>query len=179
MSWTEFVISTFLMIGVYAAFVGIFFFTYGSYTERKVIDNQMDILVKDFTSDFVFFANEISPESVKTLQNNVKTAKLPDSSEADKEVTESNNKLFHQAVSMLTVTLCVGVITSVCWWLCFGKSKGIKYSEVGLKVAFLLFLVMVVEFLFFTLISQNFRPVDPNKVKGYMLNSLEKYAGTA
>ena len=74
MSWTEFAISTFLMIGVYAAFVGIFFFTYGSYTERKVIDNQMDILVKDFTSDFVFFANEISPESVKTLQNNVKTA---------------------------------------------------------------------------------------------------------
>ena len=174
MSWTEFAISTFLMIGVYAAFVGIFFFTYGSYTERKVIDNQMDILVKDFTNDFVFFANEASPAAVKSLQENVKNAKVPDTSSADKEVAENNHKLFLEAVGMLTITLFTGIALSVGLWLCMGK--GVSYTDVSLKVGFLLFIVMTVEFLFFTLVSQNYRPVDPNKVKGYMLGALDKFA---
>ena len=173
MSWTEFAISTFLMIGVYAAFVGIFFFTYGSYTERKVIDNQMNILVKDFTSDFVFFANEVSPAAVKSLQDNVKNAKVPDTSAADKEVVEKNQTLFHKAVGMLTITLVTGIALSVGLWLCLGK--GVSYADISLKVGFLLFIVMVVEFLFFTLVSQNYRPVDPNVVKGYMLDTLNDY----
>ena len=37
-------------------------------------------------------------------------------------------------------------------------------------------IVMLVEFLFFTLVAGNYRPVDPNAVKKYLVQSLQKYA---
>ncbi len=38
---TIFSTTTLLMLGVYTAFVGFFFFTYGAYTEKKVVGNQI------------------------------------------------------------------------------------------------------------------------------------------
>ena len=42
---TIFSTTTLLMLGVYTAFVGFFFFTYGAYTEKKVVSNQINTLV--------------------------------------------------------------------------------------------------------------------------------------
>ena len=37
-------------------------------------------------------------------------------------------------------------------------------------------IVMLVEFLFFTLVAGNYSPVDPNSVKKALVESLQKYA---
>ena len=42
---TIFSTTTLLMLGVYTAFVGFFFFTYGAYTEKKVVSNQINTLI--------------------------------------------------------------------------------------------------------------------------------------
>ena len=176
--WIEFAISTLLMLGTYAAFVGLFFFTYGRYSERKVIDNQISILTKDLTSDFVFFANEASPQALKELQKNIGNVKLPDMTAADAAVTANNNKLIKEAVTMLSITFCVCLVIGISLWYFSGKKRGIKISSILVKTSFLMAVVMVVEFLFFTLVTQNFRPVDPNVVKTYFIDSLDKYASS-
>ncbi len=63
-----FTTTTLLMLGVYAVFVGFFFFTYGAYTEKKVVKNEINILVNEFTEDFIFFGQQASPEKFETLK---------------------------------------------------------------------------------------------------------------
>ena len=67
-----FTTTTLLMLGVYAVFVGFFFFTYGAYTEKKVVENEINILVNEFTEDFIFFGQQAEPDEFDKLKKDTK-----------------------------------------------------------------------------------------------------------
>ena len=59
-----------------------------------------------------------------------------------------------------------------------GLLAGVFPEFINLKTLFkknltLLVFVAVVEFLFFTLVTENYLSVDPNVVKGYIVNAVE------
>ena len=178
---TIFSSTTLLMLGVYAAFVGFFFFTYGSYIENNVIDNQINTLTDNFTDDFVFFASksETGQDFIHQIRNNIKNIKSPDLSKEDEEVNKNNNSVIKKAVITLAITFVVFVILSIIVWF-YGlnqkEKKHDSYGHIIQRIVVLMIIVMLLEFLFFTLVAGNYTPVDPNNVKKYLVESLQKYA---
>ena len=170
-----------LMLGVYAVFVGFFFFTYGAFTERKVVRNQIQVLLDDFTEDFIFFADQSDPSIVPKIGKEISKVKAPDLTEADKKVDENNSVLVKHAVIALSVAFVVCLLLSLGIWY-FGLSQQQRrqepYQEIVKRILVLMVIVMLLEFFFFTLVAGNYRPVDPNSVKEYLVESLQKYAET-
>ena len=178
---TIFSTTALLMLGVYTAFVGFFFFTYGAYTEKRVVSNQINTLVDSFSEDFIFFAGqtESGEKLLKDISETIKNTKAPDLSEVDAKVEKSNSSLIKTASIVLSVTFLVFSLLSVAVWY-FGLSKKEKrkdpYPSIVQRIVLLMIIVMLVEFLFFTLVAGNYSPVDPNSVKKALVESLQKYA---
>ena len=178
---TIFSSTTLLMLGVYAAFVGFFFFTYGSYIENKVIDDQINTLTDNFTDDFIFFASKSTngEKFITQIRNNLQNITPPDLSQQDKKVAENNSALIKKAIIALSITFAVFVILSLIVWY-YGLTSKEKifdtYGHIIQRIVLLMIIVMLLEFLFFTLVAGNYTPVDPNVVKKYLVESLKKYA---
>jgi hypothetical protein len=172
---TIFSSTTLLMLGVYAAFVGFFFFTYGAYTEKTVVKNQIDSLISDFTDDLLFFGK-------KTLSNDaVQHITPPDMTKEDKKVDDNNSALITKATISLSVTLVVFLLLSVGVWyvgLSAGQKKKDSYTSMVQRIILLMIIVMLTEFLFFTLVAGNYHPVDPNQIKKYLVEAVQTYAKT-
>ena len=178
---TIFSTTTLLMLGVYTAFVGFFFFTYGAYTEKKVVGNQIDTLVDSFSEDFIFFAGQTDSGEVllKKIGETISATNPPDLSEVDAKVEKSNSELIKTAIIVLSITFLVFLMLSIAVWY-FGLSKKEKrkdpYPSIVQRIILLMIIVMLVEFLFFTLVAGNYSPVDPNNIKKALVESLQKYA---
>ena len=176
-----FTTTTLLMLGVYAVFVGFFFFTYGAYTEKKVVKNEINILVNEFTEDFIFFGQQVAPDKFETLKTYIDDITAPDLTEADRKVEENNQNLVHTAVITLAVTFAVCLLLSFCVWY-FGFSKKQRaaepYSNFTQRIVLLMIIVAFVVFLFFTLVAGNYRPVDPNSIKKKLVESLRNFANS-
>ena len=177
----NFTITTLMMLGVYAVFVGFFFFTYGAYTEKKVVRNEINILVDNFTEDFIFFGQQTLPDEFQNIKKYINDITAPDLSEADKKVEENNSKLVKTAIIALSITfvICIGLSIAV-WYFGFSKKQRATepYSEFMQRIVLLIIIVAFVEFLFFTLVAGNYRPVDPNSIKKKLVESLQNYAKT-
>jgi len=175
----NFTITTLMMLGVYAVFVGFFFFTYGAYTEKKVVRNEISILVDNFTEDFIFFGQQTLPDEFQNIKQYINSITAPDLSEADKKVDENNSKLIKQAIITLSITfvVCIG-LSVVVWYFGFTKKQRTTepYTDFMQRIVLLIIIVAFVEFLFFTLVAGNYRPVDPNSIKKKLVESLQNYA---
>jgi len=114
---TIFSTTTLLMLGVYAAFVGFFFFTYGAYTVKTVVKNQIDSLISDFTDDLLFFGKKaLTQEDIHKINDAVQAIEPPDMSKADKEVDDNNSALITKATITLSITLGVFLLLSIGVW---------------------------------------------------------------
>ena len=178
---TIFSTTTLLMLGIYTVFVGFFFFTYGAYIEKKVVKNQIDILINNFSDDFKFFASQSQngKKLIQIINSNINKISIPDLSKLDAQVKTKNKSLIKTSVITLVVTFLIFIILSVCVWY-FGLSSKQKeensYVSIIQRLLLIMFIVMLIEFFFFTLVVGNYRPVNPNDVKKYFVESLEKYS---
>ena len=177
---TIFSSTTLLMLGVYAAFVGFFFFTYGAYTEKTVVKNQIDSLISDFTDDLLFFGKKtLSNDDIAKINDAVQAIQPPDMTKEDKEVEDNNSALITKATITLSITLVVFLLLSVGVWyvgLSAGQKKKDSYTSMVQRIILLMIIVMLTEFLFFTLVAGNYHPVDPNQIKKYMVEAVQTYA---
>jgi len=177
---TIFSSTTLLMLGVYAAFVGFFFFTYGAYTEKTVVKNQIDSLISDFTDDLLFFGKKaLKKDDIAKINDAVQSITPPDMTKEDKEVEDNNSALITKATITLSITLVVFLLLSVGVWyvgLSAGQKKKDSYTSMVQRIILLMIIVMLTEFLFFTLVAGNYHPVDPNQIKKYMVEAVQTYA---
>ena len=177
---TIFSTTTLLMLGVYAAFVGFFFFTYGAYTEKTVVKNQIDSLISDFTDDLLFFGKKaLKKDDIAKINDAVQSITPPDMTKEDKEVEDNNSALITKATITLSITLVVFLLLSVGVWyvgLSAGQKKKDSYTSMVQRIILLMIIVMLTEFLFFTLVAGNYHPVDPNQIKKYMVEAVQTYA---
>jgi hypothetical protein len=159
------------MVGMYSAFVGLFFFTYGAHVEKKALENQIENIVNSLTRDITPLLGEAS---------NVLAENVPDASvirenmkSADKAVEDSNKKVKRDGIVFLVAVCAVGIGISGLFAACQPVPE-YTLSELVWKNCKLLLVVAVVEFLFFTLVPQNVLSVDPNSVKRKILIELKK-----
>ena len=97
----------------------------------------------------------------------------------DKKVDDNNSALITTATIVLSITLCVFLLLSIGVWyvgLTSGQKKKDSYTSIVQRIILLMIIVMLTEFLFFTLVAGNYHPVDPNQIKKYLVESIKTYA---
>lgn len=165
-----YIILTFALV---ATFIGIFFFTYVSKVEGKIVKSQIEKIVEDLVKSAKIV---LSPEQKANVGEIVKTSlKAPDMSKEDDEVAKSNSELLKKAIKVFSILVGLSVFVVVMLWL---RSRFDAVDVVKSSV-FILALVALTEFLFVTYVSQNYIMVDSNYVKYVVLTALQKYSSEA
>lgn len=156
---------TSMMVALYSVFVGIFFFTYGAFIEHKVLENQIENIVDSLTRDVLpFVPDPIQGGLNKELESQItiiKTKMLLQDATAKTDNQIVKKKAFEMLAGIFIVGMGISVATASMY------SGGSNKALVALlkKNTLLLVFVIIVEFLFFTLVTKNYLSIDPNSVK--------------
>lgn len=157
-----------LHVVLISSFIGIFFFTYGSYVEQQVIKSQMDYIVKDMVGDL---NNFIPSGSKSTINATIGQIQPPDMSKEDADAQNNNSKLLKQALTVLGIVFAIGMGTTI--WMSYHYNFSMK--ELLKTDLIILGFVALTEFCYLTFIGKNYRSGDPNYVKKALVESLQKY----
>ena len=150
--------SNIFMLSIYAMFVPILFFTYGAYIEKQIVKNQVERLVESFTSD------------AKNLNIGIPPIDIPVDKKFDSSVKKINDDLIKKSFTILTIGFIVGVILSLVLWK-YAK-KTFNFKHLVYENFSLLLLVAITEIIFFGVISRNYRTLDSNGIKRYILEKI-------
>ena len=153
--------SNIFMLAIYAMFVPILFFTYGAFIEKQIVKKQVTHLIDELTS------------SVKKLYpNEIPDINIPIDKSLDKTVKETNRKLLKTAFLYLTIGFIGGIFLTIGLW--HYSKKSFNYKHMVYQNFGLLLLVAITEIAFFGVISRNYRSLDSNKIKHYILTEVAK-----
>lgn len=149
-----------------ALFISVFYFTAGSKIEEKVLEDQIDYIVKDF----VHGANIIVPDDI--LNGVIYTLNETDVSneELDKKVEKFNSALVKKA--LLTIGTLLGV--TAIYVIAMTKNNNIDILPILGQSAVILLFIGLTEFFFMKYIGGSFYSGDPNIIKMATLKALEK-----
>ena len=152
--------SNIFMLAIYTMFVPILFFTYGAYIEKRIVKNQVERLVDSFTSN------------VTELGYTIPNIEIPIDKSLDQEVRINNDKLLKTAFLYLTFGFLGGIFISVMLWK-YAKKK-FKFKHLVYENFSLLLLVALTEIAFFGVISRNYRSLDSNQIKKFILEKISE-----
>ena len=150
--------SNIFMLAIYSMFVPILFFTYGAYIEKDIVRKQVVRLIENLTS------------SVTDLGHTIPDIDIPISKDLDETVKESNSKLIKKAFLYLSVGFVGGIALTLGLWI-YAK-KNFDYKHMAYENFALLVLVAIAEIAFFGVVSRNYRTLDSNKIKHYILTEV-------
>ena len=150
--------SNIFMLAIYSMFVPILFFTYGAYIEKQIVRKQVVRLVDNFTS------------YAKTFNYDIPDIEIPIDNSLDKIVKDNNRKLLKTAFLYLSVGFVGGIALTVALW--YYSKKKFNYAHMAYENLGLLFLVAVTEIAFFGVVSRNYRTLDANKIKKFILTEI-------
>uniref|UniRef100_A0A6C0ECT3 Uncharacterized protein n=1 Tax=viral metagenome TaxID=1070528 RepID=A0A6C0ECT3_9ZZZZ len=147
-----------------ASFLGVFFFTYAAKVEEEVVQEQVDYLVKDMTSNLQLLPDD----ALEAIRIQVKNIQKPDMSELDNKVKENNKKVFEQAMTLIGITLAVGL------YIAYRVSNKYNFSLKDLikENSIILFFIGTTELFFLNVFGRHYLSIDPNMVKLGVLNKL-------
>ena len=161
------------MVSLYSIFVGIFFFTYGVFIEKRAVKKQVKYLVDNLVPDIV---SSLDPTVRQTILKSVPSSKQiqEDLSRDDERTLQQNKKIRHDGLRMIAGFACIGMgIVIVLNSAALGCD--ISILEVVKRNIFLLAVVAIVEVVFFTLVPTSVQTIDPNVVKkNFMLKLQQK-----
>ena len=143
-----------ILISSYVIIVPIIFFSFGSYIEKIVIKKQIIRLVnkiKYITSKFNI-----------DLNNQIK---IKVNKEDDENVKKINKTIIRKAFLISSIIFVIGLIIS----LYMAKINNMKFIPILKYNSMILLIIIIVELLFFSLISKNYRSVDSNDILKYII----------
>jgi hypothetical protein len=150
-----------------STFIAIFFFTYASGIERKIVVNQVDYIVEDLFGSL----NQFVPEEYKPqLKNILANLEAPQMELADKVVKDSNKELLKTAAKVVGVVFLIGMGSS--YYL--SNKYGYNFKDILIQNLIILAGVALVEFVFITYIAPQYISGDPNYTRRTILKSLKK-----
>lgn len=178
---TEFVFIVLINVLAFSLFILFFFFVMTAKVEQDVVKKSVTDLVSEFSEELKMF---LPADQLPAIAQALKNFKLPDMSNADKQVEDQNAKLKKQALVVLG-SAAAGVAALVIVWFFVMRAvvrkgnptaqRGIAYPDmrkVGLVTGFSFIAVAITEFVFLYTVAARFKPLDKNKVKVAMLEAL-------
>jgi len=160
-------------IMIISVFIGIFFFTYGAYLEKKILQNQLDFLVDDSLGSLKIFLPELSESIKKPL----KDYKVKLDSNADIEVADKNKQTMKKAMFAILIGFVIGIV------IIYILSKkldmeGMSRTQFFMKlIKYNLMALIVIAITYYTFASgfaKNFMSLDLNRIKKEIVDNLIK-----
>lgn len=157
--------SIILQIIITATFIIIFFFTYGSYLEKKVLNEQMDYIVSDLVGNI----KTLSPEVASALKISLASVPKPNLEMADKIAAENNNILTRNTLILIGIVLLFGIV------IVYAMSKHFDFplKEIIIENIVAILAIGLTYFLFSTFFIGYYKSADPNFVKKKILLALQ------
>lgn len=146
-----------------ATFLGIFFFTYGAYIEKKVVKTQVEYAVNDLMKDIKYFGGNNVSKAFKMIP-------LPNMEEEDKKVLDSNKELLKRVIIILVLFFGFGMLISYV----LAKKYNINLVKILKQSAIILGAIAVTEYSFLTYIGSRYRSLDTNYVKKTIIQALQQ-----
>lgn len=164
-----------LNVALFGTFIGIFFFTFGSFIEKLVLKREIKLILDGFVGDFKTF---VSDDTLTQLhQFDEKLADVDTS--GDQAVLESNKFLLNKALVIFGIMLAIALgVVITAWYMTRGTNKSFSLQRLFGESFGLLLFVAVVEVLFYWLVVANYRTVDANFVKENIIKNAKAYAKT-
>lgn len=167
------VCETFVIVGLYTIFVTVLFFTFGKYIETFVAKNNSDLLVDSLTDDIKFFGTNLAPKEFQKISGLLKKLKPPDMSKQDKDVNDQNMKLIKDTMFYVLIGASSAILLGLIFWLVLLRRPFKEYFTLIFPHAIILLcFVAIVEIVFFTTISKNYRSLDPNIAKKAIVDTI-------
>lgn len=158
-------------------FVAIFFFTYVTDVEKKLVNDQIVMLVHNMFYDAGIL--DVNTKSqIKTLLENNQNLSVtnPDLSEEDEKTKKNNDKIYQNVIKILIISVITGLVMSYgLFYYDENPNKG-NYMKIIKKNSVLLVSVAIIEYLFLHLVLSNYYYADPNFVKKQILLALQKHS---
>jgi hypothetical protein len=151
-----------LNVVLISTLIGVLFFTYGSYIEKKVIDNQMKYIIDDVLQDISNIDND------KVLLNIFKDIKKPNLEKEDKEVEEINKALLKKAFLVLGSVFIIGIGISYY----FARKGNHDFKDIIKETIIIVIFVGIVEIIFLTFFGSKYLATDSNFIKKKVIQAI-------
>ena len=149
---------------IFSAFLSIFYFTYASYIENQILNNQIKILVDNLTYNIKDFNIDTN-----YLLKIINETKLPDLSKEDIEVTNTNSQLIKKSLLIFGIFSLISLI--IIFIICYVYKVNI--NEILKNNFILLVFVAITEIFFLNIIAKSYISLDPNIIKKNFINNLQ------
>ena len=170
---TAFYVSNIIMhIILISVFIGIFFFTYGTYLQKEIVKIQVEYLVNDLLSTVKVFI----PKSEK-IKRQIREFDIKIDESQDEKVTEKNNQTkFKAFLAIFTLLACgILIILAISKLMNMGKMthkqfwfKLFKYNII------MIFFIIITRFLF-TSIAKKYMLINTNKLRKSVIDNVINY----
>lgn len=171
MNYSELVISILTNVLFISIFIVLFFFSYGSYIEKKIVINQMDFL----SLNIVDILKHFGESNVNQIRKSLSQMSTPNLVKEDKAAADSNSKILQKAMIANVFLVCViGMIVGGIYYYNKSRNVNINMTTILVQNLIILFFVALVEMYFLTFIAGRFISIDPNRVKYKILENIDK-----
>ena len=158
-------------VALVATFIIIFFFTYASMVEKKIISNETREIVQVFASKASSLLSDEQNEYVRSL---LKKIEPPDMSSPDADVKQSNSNLMRKTFWCLAIVLAASaVVVSV-----LHRAGSFSIGKLFWSNILALVVIAVVYFCFLTLFAKNYKPSDYSLVENSFFKTLDDWASS-
>jgi hypothetical protein len=184
----EIVFNVLLTVVLFSLFVLAFFFVFAAKVERNVVRTSVQDVVTEFSNEIKFVLDEEQAKSVSAALANVR---IPDMAAADDEVKNNNSALTKKATKVLGLSALGIVIVVVIAYVSLRGSVAMKtphlnvagrgypnMTKVLLVTTFGFVAVILTEFAFLFIVANRYKPLDANKVKCTVIDTLLQFSET-
>jgi hypothetical protein len=162
-----------LHIMLISAFLGSYFFTFGTYLEREVLQDQLNYLV-DTTLDPIKI---LVPTVSEDIKKKIKSYNFKINENADIKTEEQNKKTVDKAIKFITLFIVIGLIVIVILSKILDRD-GMTYEQFFKKLfmhnLIILIFIASTEFIFAFFFVKKYMSIDTNKIKKQIFVSLNK-----
>lgn len=149
--------------------IGIFFFTYGSYIEKKIVKEQMKFLSKDVQNLFSLFGKNVN--NAITIKFN--ELELPDLSHEDNKAKKNNTEIKKKAFMFLSLFSLFVAFLVYFIYTKYGNNT-YELNKIISENIVILFAIGITEFVFITYFGARFISINPSVVKLTLLELLRE-----
>lgn len=164
----EQVVNNIFLLSLYSIIIATLFFTYVASIEREIVRSQVSDLIDDFTNDYKIV---VGPSG-----SMINIDDTPDT-ESDKYVETENTKLIKKSFLILGICFAGGFVFCLSVWLITKKyypNKSFSLKKLFVHNLILLSLVVIIELLFFGLVTRNYKTLNVNETKLKLIETLQK-----
>lgn len=161
-----------LHIMLISAFLGSYFFTFGAYLERVVLQDQLNYLVDTTLQPLKILLPNISED----IKNKIKSSNFKINKKADIETEQQNKETIIKAIKIISIFFIIGLILIAIFSKVLDK-ENMTYGQFFKKLIknnlFILLFIASTEFIFAFFFAKNYMSLDTNKLKKQIFLSLD------